>query len=129
VLTGSKPELFVADAQAALRFYSALGFSVAHAKPDGYTTLRHGDAVLALCPVRRWLPARWLAWLRHPPLGTELVFYTDRLHELRAALLEHGYAPGTVRLQPWGHHDFRLTDPDGHYQRVSEGEAMPRSLS
>ena len=24
-----------------------------------------------------------------------------------------GYAPGDVKLQPWGDHDFRITDPDG----------------
>ncbi|MBW2293750.1 MAG: hypothetical protein JRG94_15770, partial [Deltaproteobacteria bacterium] len=43
----------------------------------------------------------------------------------RAALLEAGYAPGEIVLQAWGDRDFRITDPDGYYIRVSEGVAVP----
>jgi hypothetical protein len=30
-----------------------------------------------------------------------------------------------VVLQAWGDRDFRLTDPDGYYVRMSEGQAVP----
>src|SRR6185436_4757073 len=64
-------------------------------------------------------------FLRHPPLGTEIVFYTDDLDALQAKLIAAGYSPGPVTLQPWGDRDFRLTDPDGYYVRLSEGHAIP----
>lgn len=123
----SKFELFVTKPEESVRFYETLGFSVAHAKPDGYTTLVNGGTVVAVAPVPWWLPLRLAAWLRHPPLGTELVFYcaSDRLAALRDAFVAAGYEPGEIARQPWGNLDFRITDPDGYYVRVSEGRAIP----
>jgi catechol 2,3-dioxygenase-like lactoylglutathione lyase family enzyme len=122
----SKFELFVTDVEESARFYFALGFVVAHEKPGGYTTLENGSTVVALSPVPSWLPLRWLGFLRHPPLGTEIVFYSTRLEDLRAALVAEGYAPGKITLQSWGDRDFRVRDYDGYYVRVSEGQALPR---
>ena len=65
------------------------------------------------------------AFLRHPPIGTEIVLYTDRLQELRSSLEAAGYSPGPIRLQPWGDRDFRVTDYEGYYVRISEGTAVP----
>lgn len=121
----SKFELFVTDASEAVRFYEVLGFSVAHTKADGYSTLRSGSTVVALSPVPWWLPLRLAAFLRYPPIGTEIVLYTDRLEELREKLVAAGHGPGEIALQPWGDRDFRVTDPDGYYIRVSEGRAVP----
>jgi catechol 2,3-dioxygenase-like lactoylglutathione lyase family enzyme len=121
----SKFELFVTDTAESIRFYERLGFSVAHAKPDGYSTLRSGNTVIALSPVPRWLPLRLVGFLRYPPIGTEIVLYSHRLDQLQQELVAAGYAPGTIELQPWGDRDFRLTDPDGYYLRVSEGRAVP----
>jgi hypothetical protein len=70
-----------------------------------------------------WLPRWWLGFLRQPPIGTEIVFDSDRLEELREALESGGYAPGPIRLQPYGDLDFRVRDPDGNYVRISEGRA------
>ena len=121
----SKFELFVTDASESARFYEALGFEIAHAKPDGYSTMRSGGTVVTLSPVPWWLPLRLAGFLRRPPIGTEIVFYTDRLEQLRAETIAAGYAPGPIALQPWGDRDFRITDPDGYYVRISEGRAVP----
>jgi DNA-binding transcriptional LysR family regulator len=121
----SKFELFVTRAGDSIRFYETLGFSVARAKPDGYSTLESGAAVVALSPVPWWLPLRLAAFLRRPPIGTEIVFYTDGLDQVREALRSAGYDPGPIVVQPWGDRDFRVTDPDGYYVRLSEGRAIP----
>jgi catechol 2,3-dioxygenase-like lactoylglutathione lyase family enzyme len=123
----SKFELFVTDVDESVRFYATLGFAVAHRKADGYTTLRNGSTVVALSPVPSWLPLRWLAFLRQPPLGTEIVLYSDRLEECRSALDSAGYAPSEIVLQSWGDRDFRVRDYEGYYVRVSEGRAIPES--
>jgi catechol 2,3-dioxygenase-like lactoylglutathione lyase family enzyme len=121
----SKFELFVGDPGSSARFYAALGFAAVHRKEDGYTTLRNGEVVIALSPLPSWLPLRWLGFLRRPPLGTEIVLYPDRIEERHAELASAGYAPGPIRLQPWGLRDFRITDPDGYYLRITEGEPVP----
>jgi lactoylglutathione lyase len=124
-ITESKFELFVSDPVESAAFYEVLGFVVAHAKPYGYTTLRAGSTVIALSPKPWWLPVHWLGFLRYPPIGTEIVLYMNRLDQTRAAFAREGYAPGEISVQPWGDRDFRITDPDGYYIRVSEGVAVP----
>jgi lactoylglutathione lyase len=121
----SKLELFVTDVQASVHFYRVLGFEVAHEKEYGYTTLRAADTVVALSPLPSWLPLHWLGFLRHPPLGTEIVLYTGELEILHAAMADAGYDPGEITRQSWGDRDFRVTDRDGYYVRVSEGAAVP----
>lgn len=121
----SKFELFVTDAPESIRFYEALGFSLAQQKPDGYSTMRSTNTTVALSPVPWWLPLRVVGVLRRPPIGTEIVFYTNELDALHARLVAAGYAPGPIALQPWGDRDFRLTDPDGYYVRLSEGQTLP----
>ena len=124
-ITESKFELFVSDPIESAAFYEVLGFVVLHAKSYGYTTLRAGSTVIALSPVPWWLPVHWLGFLRYPPIGTEIVLYTDGLEETRTAFDRAGYAPGEISVQPWGDRDFRITDPNGYYIRVSEGVAVP----
>ena len=121
----SKFELFVTDVEQSVRFYEALGFRIAHAKPDGYTTMQSNSTVVALSPVASWLPLRWLSVLRSPPLGTEIVLYTDRLEQARSSVEAAGNSPGPITLQPWGDRDFRVRDYEGYYIRVSEGAAAP----
>lgn len=123
----SKFELFVTDVEESARFYITLGFVIEHQKPDGYATLRNGSTIVALSAVPSWLPLRWLGFLRRPPIGTEIVFYATRLEDLRSALDDAGYEPGEITLQSWGDRDFRVTDYEGYYIRVSEGHAVPRA--
>ena len=121
----SKFELFVADAEVSARFYTTLGFTIVQTNPDGYTTLQSGPAIIALSPVSTWLPLGWFRFLRHPPLGTEIVLYTRQLQALRERLVESGYAPGAIARQPWGLRDFRVDDHDGYYVRVTEAPELP----
>jgi catechol 2,3-dioxygenase-like lactoylglutathione lyase family enzyme len=121
----SKFELFVSDAEVSARFYTTLGFTIVQTNPDGYTTLQSGPAIIALSPVSTWLPLGWFRFLRHPPLGTEIVLYTRQLQALRERLIESGYSPGAITLQSWGLRDFRVNDHDGYYVRVTEGLALP----
>jgi catechol 2,3-dioxygenase-like lactoylglutathione lyase family enzyme len=121
IVLDSKFELFVSDATDSASFYRVLGFEIVQAKPYGYTTLRSGATIVALSPLPWWLPVHWLGFLRHPPIGTEIVFYTGQLEQSRAALLRSGYSPSEIKLQSWGDRDYRVTDPDGYYVRVSEG--------
>jgi hypothetical protein len=53
--------------------------------------------------------------------------YVDNLGAARSALVEAGYEPGDVVLQAWGDRDFRITDPDGYYIRVTLGHAIPQA--
>ncbi len=126
----AKFELFVDDVAASTRFYETLGFTVAHVKKsDAYTTMERDGVVVALSPLPRWLPMRFLGFLRLPPIGTELVFYPESLEEARAAFDAAGFEPGEIKLQSWGHRDFRLRDPSGYYVRVSEGGPVPEAAT
>src|SRR4030095_12569456 len=89
----SKFELFVVDAAKSSEFYRLLGFSVVHEKADGYTTLRSGTTVVALSPVPWWLPLRVVGFLRYPPIGTEIAFYTEHLAQLRHELIAGVFSP------------------------------------
>jgi catechol 2,3-dioxygenase-like lactoylglutathione lyase family enzyme len=92
-------ELFADDLDAAVAFYvQTLGFAVERRSP-GYVSVRRGGVVLGLGPV--------------------------------AGLPEHGDGPGFSRARLAGAPrglgveivleltDFRLTDPDGYYIRVT----------
>ena len=120
---GAKLELFVRDSVASARFYTTLGFEVTDTHPDGYTTLVNGATVISLSPATTWLPAGALAFLRTPPIGTEIVLYTRHLRAAHDALVAAGYAPGTIERRPWGAEDFRVHDPAGYYVRITEPPA------
>jgi catechol 2,3-dioxygenase-like lactoylglutathione lyase family enzyme len=117
----SKFELFVSDTTPSANFYQTLGFRVVEQKPGGYTTLRNRDVVVSLSPHGLPIPTRWFWFLRHPPLGTEIVLYVADLETNRDALSQAGYEPGSIEMQPWGLRDFRVFDPEGYYVRVTEG--------
>ena len=128
-------ELFVADMDASIAFYTrALGYRVVR-RDDGYASLRRGAAVLGLGPVAK-LPAD----------GGGPGFTQERLagrprrgrgDRARGADLDAAYerpsprgarSPSRRRRRPWGLRDFRLADPDGYYVRVTYALADTRSL-
>jgi catechol 2,3-dioxygenase-like lactoylglutathione lyase family enzyme len=128
VFTESKFELATTDPPRDVAFYSELGFRVVAKTSYGYVTLKSGPVVIALSPVAsiNAHDTASLSKLRRPPIGVEIVLYTNQnLEEMHASLKRLGMKPTDIRLQPWGVRDFRLTDPGGYYIRISEGHAIP----
>ncbi|WP_433305511.1 VOC family protein [Actinoplanes sp. CA-030573] len=130
-------ELFVADLDAGVGFYrDVLGFEVERQAED-YASLRRGVVVLGLGPVAK-LPehAEGRGFTRQrlrgdKGAGVEIVLEVDDMDELRA-LYERCRRRGAVseplELRPWGLYDFRLTDPDGYYLRITHGNAAARPV-
>jgi lactoylglutathione lyase len=126
-------ELFVENIDASVEFYTdLLGFEVARSDA-GYTVLRRGHVVLGLGPMANLSehdnsgpgPA-WRMPNQSRGSGVELVLEVDDPEEV-SVLHEHcnSRRPDVepLRLRPWGLYDFRLTDPDGYYWRVTHGNA------
>ena len=116
-------ELFVDDLAPAVDFYCrVLGFRKLAQPPGGYTPLER-DAVRLALNLRAELPAD------HPIQrgahervggGVELVLEVDDIDARHRHVVGQGWplsAPLTRR--PWRLTDFRVTDPDGYYWRVT----------
>ena len=118
-------ELFVDDLDTSIGFYAALGFAVERREHD-YASLRWGDAVIGLGPIAK-LPSdgpgpgftqERLAGVRGA--GVEIVLVVDDLDTALAAVHAAGHALAEPpQDRPWGLRDFRLTDPDGYYLRIT----------
>jgi lactoylglutathione lyase len=118
-------ELFVDDLDTSIGFYAALGFAVERREHD-YASLRWGDAVIGLGPIAKLPPSgpgpgftrERLAGVRGA--GTEIVLEVDDLDVALAAVHAAGHALAEEPTdRPWGLRDFRLTDPDGYYLRLT----------
>lgn len=110
-------EIFPADRDRTIRFYTGLGFTVAGLSegPPAYASLRLGDVRIGVCEADPVAPAR-----RAIPAGTEIVIEVDDIHTFR----DDAVAAGTVldedlKERPWGLTDFRVSDPDGYYLRFT----------
>ena len=116
----AKIELFCTEPVRSIQFYEKLGFELLLQKEDKYATMIRGDFVMSISPVKASESLTTYRQFKLPPYGVEIVLYTDRVKELRAELMQQGLTATEIVLQPWGLHDFRLTDPDGYYIRMSE---------
>src|SRR5688572_260729 len=114
-----KIELFCSDPVRSVQFYEKLGFELLLQKDDQYATMKRGDFVISISPVKASESLTTYRQFKLPPYGVEIVLYTDGLKELRAELKRQRLTTTEILLQPWGLHDFRLTDPDGYYIRIS----------
>jgi catechol 2,3-dioxygenase-like lactoylglutathione lyase family enzyme len=125
-------ELFVEDMDVSVRFYrDVLGFQVDRRAED-YASLRRGVVVLGLGPVAK-LPehTEGQGFSRQrltgdKGAGVEIVLELDGLAELRALYercRQRAVISEQLTLRSWGLHDFRLTDPDGYYLRITHGNA------
>lgn len=94
------------DMARAVRFYEALGFSLAYGGETAvFTSFRVGKGYLNL------------ARTDPPPSSgrTRVIFYVDDLDAMYAHVLAQGFTPeAPPRDASWGERYFHLTDPDGH---------------
>ena len=122
-------ELFVDDMEASIAFYTrVLAFELARHEPGDYASLRLGGIVLGIGPVAK-LPGesgyfgREIATLRRG-LGVENIFEMDDVEGCHERVADCGH-PILEPLQdrPWGLRDFRISDPDGYYLRITSRSA------
>ena len=117
-------ELFVDDLDVSVAFWrDVLGFTVDR-RDDGYASLRRGTVVLGLGPVSK-LPATGGPGFSQERLaadrgaGVEIVLEVGDLDAAYRSCLEAGAVAEGLTDRPWGLTDFRITDPDGYYIRVT----------
>jgi heme-degrading monooxygenase HmoA/uncharacterized glyoxalase superfamily protein PhnB len=124
-----RAELFVVDLDASAQFYTdVLGFFLDHCD-EGYRSLHRDGVVLGLSAVAD-LPAQAGAGFTQNAVrsshgtGIELVLeLADGPDEVDAVYEQARRAGASIAAapqdRPWGLRDFRLTDPDGYYLRVT----------
>jgi lactoylglutathione lyase len=126
---GLRLELFVEDMEVSIAFYTrVLAFELARHEPGDYASLRLGGIVLGIGPVGKLSEeggyfGREIATLRRG-LGVEIVLEVDDVDGWRDRVAASGH-PILEPLQerPWGLRDFRISDPDGYYLRVTSRPA------
>ena len=128
---GSKPrgmtlrlELFVTDMQKSIDFYTnVLGFDRMKGEPD-YAPVRSGSVLIALGPAAG-LPKKHHfnpeVQTGRRGLGVEIVLEVDDLKPYFEKVKASGYKGvlSPMQKQSWGATDFRVTDPDGYYLRIT----------
>jgi predicted enzyme related to lactoylglutathione lyase len=120
-------ELFVEDMEASIAFYArVLVFDLARHEPGDYASLSRGGVVLGICPVAK-LPEKGGYFGRNISaqrrgLGVEIVLEVDDVEWWSSRVAASGH-PILEPLQdrPWGLKDFRISDPDGYYLRITSG--------
>jgi catechol 2,3-dioxygenase-like lactoylglutathione lyase family enzyme len=95
------------DMPRAVRFYSALGFSIRHGGAlAAFTSFRAGEGYLNL--IAAGADQRWSWWGR-------VIFYVADVDALYRHAVAQGLQPQfTPRDAQWGERYFHVTDPDGH---------------
>ena len=113
-------EIFPADLNATVRFYvDLLGFTLVtdrRGDEQPYLALERG-AVRIGAAAR---PGEGSPAQRRPPTGVEIVLEVDYLHAERDRIRHAGWPiDEDIVRRPWGLQDFRVTDPDGYYLRIT----------
>ncbi|MFC6590632.1 VOC family protein [Deinococcus lacus] len=117
-------ELFVQDVARSVAFYrDVLGFVDTGGAQSTYRPLRLKDVRIAVHDSRTLEPGHPLAWPGRRGLGIELVLEVPDVCATHAQAARHAEVTPLHR-QPWGLTDFRVTDPDGYYWRVTEARVM-----
>jgi catechol 2,3-dioxygenase-like lactoylglutathione lyase family enzyme len=95
------------DMARAVRFYEALGFSIAYGgETDAFTSFRVGEGSLNLAKTDDQPPSTG---------RVRVIFYVDDVDAMYAHALARGVTPeAPPRDAKWGERYFHLTDPDGH---------------
>jgi catechol 2,3-dioxygenase-like lactoylglutathione lyase family enzyme len=99
--------LATGDMARAVRFYTALGFSMAYGgETAAFTSFRVGPTYLNLTAGDSPRPSR--GWAR-------IIVYVDDVDAMYAHVLAQGFAPeASPRDASWGERYFHVTDPDGY---------------
>ena len=126
---GLRLELFALDMEASIAFYTrVLAFELVRHEPGDYASLRLGGVVLGIGPVAK-LPeeggyfSRDIATLRRG-LGVEIVLEVGDVDGCQERVADSGHPIlEPLRERPWGLRDFRISDPDGYYLRVTSRPA------
>jgi lactoylglutathione lyase len=121
---GLRFELFVVDMETSIAFYrDVLGFEVMRRDP-GYASIRSGRVILGLGPIAK-LPEKdgyfTQERLAHDRgAGVEIVLEVDDVMAYRERVRAAGEdVHEDLQQRPWGLADFRITDPDGYYLRIT----------
>ncbi|WP_158591616.1 VOC family protein [Deinococcus cavernae] len=113
-------ELFVNDVEVSLSFYrDILGFEVVGENAT-YRALRLGNSRLALQDIRTLEPDHPLAQPWKRGLGVEIVLEVEEVTTLHQRVQACWAQVTSLKQQVWGLTDFRVTDPDGYYWRITE---------
>lgn len=117
-------ELFVTDMPKSIDFYTnVLGFERMEGEPD-YVPVRSGSVLVALGPAAG-LPKKHHfnpeVQNSRRGLGVEIVLEVDDVKTFFEKVKASGYKGIVSPLQKrsWGATDFRVTDPDGYYLRIT----------
>ncbi len=114
-------EVFAQDPARSAEFYQrVLGFSEETRKRSSSGQLY---VAVARDTVRIGIATAWVDTepaSRNLPAGTEIVLEVDDLDAERARVAAAGWlASRDLQRQEWGLTDFRLSDPDGYYIRLT----------
>ena len=115
--------------EASIAFYTrVLAFELVRHEPGDYASLRLGGVVLGIGPVAK-LPeeggyfSRDIATLRRG-LGVGIVLEVGDVEGCHERVADSGHPIlEPLRERPWGLRDFRISDPDGYYLRVTSRPA------
>ena len=116
-------ELHVADVEASIRFYEALGFRVARRWEDWVRLDRDGaELVLQGDAYVRSHEHYFSATIDRSPRGTgvEVTVEVSDVDGVHAAAVAAGLRiVKPIQDRPWKARDFRLADPDGFFIRIT----------
>lgn len=114
-------ELFVENVEQSVRFYQdVLGFTEpARASDASYRSLCLDNLRVAVQDIRALEAQHPLAKPGQRGLGVEFVLEVPDVQAVHAQATVHAEGVTALCEQTWGLTDFRVTDPDGYYWRVT----------
>ncbi len=120
-------ELFVSDVAKSVAFYrDVLGFEPLEGWGE-YVPVRLGTITLGLGPADGLSAEHYFrpeVESQRRGLGTEIVIEVPDVLAVHARVAASGYPVSTeLKDRPWGLTDFRLSDPDGYFLRITSQRA------
>lgn len=113
-------EIFPSNLQRCIEFYTnVLQFKMR--KQEGtYISMQRDGIYIGAIEVPTTETTSEKAAYRSPTKGIEIVFEIDDLEAERDRIVQKGWKlDADIQMQEWGLRDFRLSDPDRYYLRVT----------